>query len=89
VTLAEEVRRARRLPTPALARAIRQSAGVSQARLAEEVGVNRVTLTRWELGQRTPRGAARLRYADVLAELEREVLGSERPGGSLQREMTR
>ena len=74
--LTEEVRRARRLPPPPMARAIRESAGVSQSRLAEALGVHRVTCTRWELGTRSPRGALRLAYAEILEELQREVLAS-------------
>jgi transcriptional regulator with XRE-family HTH domain len=74
--LTEEVLRSRRLPPPAVARAIRHEAGVSQHRLAVELGVHRVTVARWELGMRVPRGSLRLRYADALNELQREVLGS-------------
>ena len=68
--LAEQVRAARRLPSPAVARAIRDAAGVSQQQLADELGVNRVTVARWELGERTPRGELRLRYTDLLDELQ-------------------
>jgi len=75
-TLTEEVLRSRRLPPPAVARAIRHESGVSQQRLAAELGVHRVTVARWEIGTRVPRGPLRLRYADVLDELQREVLGS-------------
>ena len=74
--LAEEVRKARRLPPPLMARGIRRAAGVSQTRLAEALGVHRVTVTRWELGARAPRGAIRLAYAALLDELQREVLNS-------------
>lgn len=71
--LVEEVRATRALPTPALARAIRQAAGVSQQRLADELGVGRVTVTRWESGERRPRGPLAVAYAQLLAELRREV----------------
>lgn len=60
----------RRLPSPGLARAIRQSAGVSQARIAHELGVHPVSVARWEAGTRTPRGELRRRYAGLLAELQ-------------------
>ena len=60
---------ATRLPTPAMARAIREAAGVSQVRVAEELDVNRLTVARWESGERSPRGANRSRYAALLAEL--------------------
>jgi DNA-binding transcriptional regulator YiaG len=68
--LVEQVRLRKAAPSPALARAIREAAGVSQARLAKELGVNRVTLCRWEAGQRRPRGSKALRYAQLLAELQ-------------------
>jgi DNA-binding transcriptional regulator YiaG len=60
------------LPPPAMAKAIREAAGVSQVRLAAELGVHRMTIARWEQGTRTPTGASRASYAAVLAEL-REV----------------
>ena len=55
-----------------MARAIRQAAGVSQVRLADELCVHRMTVARWEAGQRHPRGHLRSAYAALLAEL-REV----------------
>lgn len=72
-TLADHVRAARRLPPPAIARAIRDEAGVSQQQLADELKVNRVTVARWELGERSPRGELRLRYIAVLEELAEAV----------------
>lgn len=69
MTLVEEVRHARQLPSPAIARAIRQSAGVSQERMAAEVGVHRVTLARWEKGIRRPRGTSGVRYATLIEQL--------------------
>lgn len=68
--LIQEVKRSRSLPRPALARAIREAAGVSQTRLAAELGVHRMTVARWEAGTRTPRNAQRAAYADVLAQLQ-------------------
>lgn len=71
--LLEEVRQARLLLDPATARSIRESAGVSQSRLAQEVGVDRTTLIRWEAGTTTPRGAQRSRYLELLDGLQREM----------------
>lgn len=68
--LVAEVRAARRLPPPRLAREIRAAAGVSQARLASELGVQRVTVARWESGSRRPRGALLIRYLDLLEQLQ-------------------
>jgi DNA-binding transcriptional regulator YiaG len=72
--LVEQVRAARRLPPPVVAKAIRAAAGVSQQRLADELGVCRVTVARWEIRARTPRGEIRLRYVDLLDQL-REATG--------------
>jgi len=72
--LIEEVLANRRLPAPGIARAIRREAGVSQLRLATEIGCTRGTVARWELGIRQPRGEMRRRYTELLEELRREVL---------------
>jgi DNA-binding transcriptional regulator YiaG len=58
--------RRRRLPDPAIRRLLREQAGLSQDELAEALGVSRPTVTRWELGQRTPRGDLAERYAAAL-----------------------
>jgi DNA-binding transcriptional regulator YiaG len=71
--LAEQVKQARRLPPPAVARAIRDAAEVSQQAVADELHVHRVSVARWELGQRMPRGKLRLRYIDLLDELREAV----------------
>lgn len=68
----DEVRLLRKLPPPAMARAIRESAGVSQAQVASELGVARLTVSRWESGARHPRRALALRYTQLLNQL-REV----------------
>ena len=68
--LASEVKEIRRLPAPSLARAIREAAGVSQARIASELGVTRVSVTRWEAGTRRPRGRHALAYSALLRDLQ-------------------
>ena len=73
MSLIEEVSQAVRLPRPAQARLIRLSAGVSQERLAREVGVHRVTLARWESGECVPRGETRGRYSSLLSDLQRAI----------------
>lgn len=70
LNLADEVRERRSLPTPAVARALRQSAGISQARLALAVGVTKATIARWEGASRQPSGEHRARYAAALTELQ-------------------
>jgi len=72
--LIEEVRQARRF-RPQLAKAIRDAAGVSQQRLADELGVDRVTVARWELGQRQPHGELLIRYMALLDGLSAEFAG--------------
>ena len=74
MALLDEVRTLQRLPAPARAKAIREAAGVSQERLAEELGVHRVTLARWELGERRPRGHSKIAYAELLEQLRLEVV---------------
>jgi transcriptional regulator with XRE-family HTH domain len=71
--LLDDVRKARRLPSPAMRKQIRVEAGVSQTRLAAELGVDRVSLARWESGDRTPRGDLLNRYTDLLVGLQVEV----------------
>jgi transcriptional regulator with XRE-family HTH domain len=71
--LVEEIRQARRLPPPPLAKAIREAAGVSQQRLADELGVHRVSVARWELGLRRPRGRLLVAYIDLLDALRAEA----------------
>ncbi len=67
--LAEKVRARRRAFSPALARAIREAADVSQREIAHELGVHRVSVTRWELGTRRPSGVLLEAYLDLLEEL--------------------
>ncbi|WP_346007168.1 helix-turn-helix transcriptional regulator [Janibacter terrae] len=73
MSLIDEVRAAQSLPDPSVARLIRLSAGVSQVRLARELGVHRTTLHRWESGERRPRGKERIQYARLLQSLRTEV----------------
>jgi transcriptional regulator with XRE-family HTH domain len=68
--LLEEVRRERQLPPPRVLKLLRQTAGVSQARLARELGVGRVSVARYELGQRKPRADILVRYLALLESLQ-------------------
>lgn len=69
-SLLEDVLLSRQLPDPATCRAIRRMANVSQVRLAHELGVHRMTIIRWETGERKPRGAQRADYARLLVLLK-------------------
>jgi len=51
------------------ARSIRRAAGISLQEVANVVGVRASTISRWESGQRVPRGDAALRYARLLHRL--------------------
>lgn len=61
------------LPAPAERRAIRERARVSQAELAEAIGVTRQAIDHWERGDRFPTGANLERYAEALTALAQIV----------------
>jgi len=73
---AEQVSRAasirRRLPTPRMRRAIRESSGLSGAELARALKVVPQTVSNWERGSRTPRGEMLEAYVAVLEALSDE-----------------
>lgn len=50
-------------------RLVRESARLSLAELAAQVGVHRSAVWRWEHGDRMPRGEAAEAYADVIERL--------------------
>jgi DNA-binding transcriptional regulator YiaG len=56
----------RQMTASGQAKAIRQAADVSQGEAATFVRVSDATISRWESGQRTPRGEAALRYGQLL-----------------------
>lgn len=66
MSISTEVRAKRRMPSPTMARELRRAAGLSQGRLAKELGVTRVTVARWELGTRSPRGELLIAYVELL-----------------------
>jgi DNA-binding transcriptional regulator YiaG len=66
---AKDLIRVRRLAATGAARAMREDAGLSLSELADAAQVHKVTVFRWEHGQRRPRGTAALRYLEVLDEL--------------------
>jgi DNA-binding transcriptional regulator YiaG len=61
----------RRLPLPPERRQIRERAGVSQAVLANSLGVTDAAVSRWEGGERRPRGQLLERYVEALAIMQR------------------
>lgn len=64
---------ARRHSAAGTGRAIRQGANLSLQEIAEAVGVGVPTVSRWENGLRQPRGEAAARWAELLADLQREA----------------
>jgi transcriptional regulator with XRE-family HTH domain len=50
-------------------RTVRLAAGLAQRDIAEAIGVSPVAVSRWEAGDRRPRGEPALRYARLLREL--------------------
>jgi len=57
------------LPPVEIRRLLRQRVGISQQELADALGVSRPALSRWESGDRSPRGASRLAYSEALQRL--------------------
>jgi transcriptional regulator with XRE-family HTH domain len=70
-----ELSRVRSLAKLGTARSIRVAAGLTLGEVAGAVGVSEAAISRWESGERKPRGAAALKYAEVLQSL----LGDARP----------
>jgi DNA-binding XRE family transcriptional regulator len=68
--LLERGRAANRLPPPWRRRQIRETARVSQREFAAALGVQVMTLNRWERGLACPRGRNAASYSVALARLE-------------------
>jgi DNA-binding transcriptional regulator YiaG len=66
---AVKLTRVRRLAASGAARAIREAAGLSLTEAANSAEVHRLTIYRWEHGQRRPHGEAALRYLALLERL--------------------
>ena len=66
----------RRLPPPPARRLLRERAGLSQLDIATALDVTTAAVSRWETGNRTPRGGVLQRYVETLDRLARESLTS-------------
>ena len=73
VTSISLVIRGRRLAASGEGRRLRESAGLSLAEAAREIGVTASGLGRYERGERSPRPEIAADYARLLAQLEREL----------------
>lgn len=69
---AERLAGVRDLTHSGQARKIRQHANLTRAEVARAVGVDPSTVSRWESGERRPRGTAAIRYAELLRRLSAE-----------------
>lgn len=67
--------RGMRLARSGEGRRVRESAGVSQAAVAQAVGVTPAAVGHWETSHRTPQGAHAAHYCDVITLLSRELKG--------------
>lgn len=53
----------------------RERRGLSRVQLADELGVTEATVCRWELGQRTPRGAMLQKVCEVTGIPAADIIG--------------
>lgn len=65
------------LPTRLRARGIRERAGWSRQRVADELGVHVNSVVRWEHGIQMPTGRNLWPYAELLARLDRSPQGGD------------
>ncbi|CAM5695831.1 helix-turn-helix domain-containing protein [Streptomyces aurantiogriseus] len=63
------------LPPPEERRRLRETGSLTQAQLAERLGVSRATVRAWETGRTSPRGRQREAYAHLLTSLARPAAG--------------
>ncbi|MFK0223285.1 helix-turn-helix transcriptional regulator [Streptomyces vinaceus] len=57
------------LPAPQVRQQLRLAAGLTQAEVADAIGVQRVAVARWEAGLTQPHRGNRLKYAHLLRKL--------------------
>ncbi|MFC7795718.1 helix-turn-helix domain-containing protein [Streptomyces cinereoruber] len=60
------------LPPPRIRQQLRIAANLTQADVAEAIGVKRLAIVRWEAGQTQPHRSNRLKYAEFLRGLAKE-----------------
>ena len=72
-SLEERARLRTRLPTPDECRRLRVAALIEAQEMAQELGINKATLWKWESGVSSPTGPTRDRYAELLENLAKAV----------------
>jgi DNA-binding transcriptional regulator YiaG len=65
----DRAQRRRSLPSPVERRLLRMRAGLSQAEIAASLGTTAAAVSRYESGDRDPRGAILDKYLNVLDQL--------------------
>lgn len=65
------------LPPPEVRRQLRRASGLTQQDVADAVGVQRLAVARWELGQTAPRQPHRRAYVHLLKRLAERFPHSE------------
>lgn len=65
----EKFKMKRTFPPPRTRKYLRQCAGLTQLDIALELGVDRAAVSRYENGEREPRGEVLVKYAKLLEEL--------------------
>ncbi|MDV5143195.1 helix-turn-helix transcriptional regulator [Streptomyces sp. SBC-4] len=60
------------LPPPHVRQQLRVAANLTQAEIAEAIGVKRLAVVRWEAGLTQPHRGNRLKYAELLRRLAKE-----------------
>jgi len=61
--------RLREMPAPPIRRALREHHGLSQGEVADLLGVDRASVSRYESGERSPRPLVAERYLELLERL--------------------
>lgn len=75
----------RKVGSGATARQLREAAGMTQADIAEKIGVTPSAMSRLEAGTRKPRPETLLRWASTLNEIERRLQRATRRSPAMSR----
>jgi transcriptional regulator with XRE-family HTH domain len=71
--LRQRIRENDSLPEGARCRELREACGLTVADMATAMDVTGAAIRQWERGERTPRGALRAQWIEVMRGLEREI----------------